>query len=192
MSENTIESLVKPGYKERLVIEIDRRDPDLMTTVIISRTTLAHSLDVVDVDGEGNKGQGSGKDDGNDRGKDKDKEKDEDKNDPDSKGVRIRKRAAPLRTSSDNNVPSGLISVFCAPGRDLDRTRGRGTDGLRPKPVLRIARPNASSRRGIAGAQITNVAKPEREARKSKQDVTSGSKQPRQGISDSDSDWNWI
>ncbi|KAL4927266.1 uncharacterized protein BDV17DRAFT_292703 [Aspergillus undulatus] len=50
MSSNTLESLVKPGYKERLVLEIDRRDPDLMTVVMVSKKTIAHSIDVVDVE----------------------------------------------------------------------------------------------------------------------------------------------
>ncbi|KAL4992764.1 hypothetical protein BDW68DRAFT_148789 [Aspergillus falconensis] len=45
----SINDLVKPGYHERLVVEIDRRDPDLMSLAIISRTLIAHSIEVVDL-----------------------------------------------------------------------------------------------------------------------------------------------
>ncbi|KAL6236775.1 hypothetical protein BDW75DRAFT_238989 [Aspergillus navahoensis] len=45
----SIDDLVKPGYHDRLVVEIDRRDPDLMSLVIISRTLIAHSIEVVDL-----------------------------------------------------------------------------------------------------------------------------------------------
>ncbi|RDW83743.1 uncharacterized protein DSM5745_04069 [Aspergillus mulundensis] len=44
-----IDTLVKPGYHERIVLEIDRRDPDMMSLVVVSRTVLAHSIDVVDL-----------------------------------------------------------------------------------------------------------------------------------------------
>ncbi|KAL5340352.1 hypothetical protein BJX70DRAFT_124489 [Aspergillus crustosus] len=53
MSEptNTIptDSLTRAGYHERLVIELDRRDPDLETLVIISRKLLGHNLDTINL-----------------------------------------------------------------------------------------------------------------------------------------------
>ncbi|KAL4911880.1 hypothetical protein BDW62DRAFT_206995 [Aspergillus aurantiobrunneus] len=44
-----VDDLVKPGYYERLVLEIDRRDPDLMTLAVVSRTLISHSIDTVDL-----------------------------------------------------------------------------------------------------------------------------------------------
>ncbi|KAL4876591.1 hypothetical protein BJY04DRAFT_222924 [Aspergillus karnatakaensis] len=45
------DDLVRAGYHERLVIEIDRRDPELMSLVIVKRTLLNHSIATVNLDG---------------------------------------------------------------------------------------------------------------------------------------------
>ncbi|KAL4967645.1 uncharacterized protein BDV14DRAFT_197660 [Aspergillus stella-maris] len=135
MSENTIESLVKPGYKERLVIEIDRRDPDLMTTVIISRTTLAHSLDIVDLDG--NEDDGGNDKDGEGKGKDKKKDKDkdsgngkkrkpnDDKKDPGPKAARSSSRSTRSSTSSSKDTRSRQRSHSQDSDGDHVRKRAR-------------------------------------------------------------------
>lgn len=45
-----LEILVKPGYYEKLVLEIDRRDPNFTILAVVSRAIISHNIDTVNLE----------------------------------------------------------------------------------------------------------------------------------------------